>query len=200
MNENKLCPVCGSDKLERVVQKESINGDLGKNLFVDIPHAKCNVCGFEGDFFGENEKVIEKALSTLDKAYIEDALNYFNESKINFAGIERAIGLPQRTLTKWKSGNSMPTAAGIALLKFLRTFPWLIEVAENKYDFNIAHKIFIGAALGMLLKTMNFNDKDVENYGYSTTSGNFYTNIYADSFYVMPESKITVNYVQKGNG
>jgi len=195
MNENKLCPVCGSDKLERVVQKESINGDMGKNMVVDIPHDKCNDCGFEGDFFGENEKAIEKALSSLDKIYIEDTLNYFNENRINFAGIERAIGLPQRTLTKWKSGNSIPTAAGIALLKFLRTFPWLIEVAENKYDYNISQKIFIGAALSMFLKSIKFNDGDVEKYGYSSTSGNFFTNIYADNFY-LTENTIKVSFTQ----
>ena len=162
MGEKKLCPVCGSDKLERVIQKESIIGDLGKDLVVDMPHEKCMECGFEGDLFGENEKTIEKALSTLNKAYIDEALDFFIERKINFAGIERAVGLPQRTLTKWKNGISSPTAAGIALLKYLRTFPWLIEVAEHKFDFNITQKIFVEEALNMLLKSMNFNSSDVD--------------------------------------
>ena len=162
MNVNKLCPVCGSDKLERVVQKESISGDLGKELIVDMPHARCVECGSEGDFFNENETVIEKALSTLNKAYIDDALNFFNEKNISFAGIERAVGLPQRTLTKWKNGISTPTAAGIALLKYIRTFPWLIDVAEHKFDFNTAQKIFVGTAINMFMNSINFSTGDVE--------------------------------------
>ena len=171
MNENKLCPVCGSDKLERVVQKESLNGDFGKELIIDVSHAKCVECGSEGDFFNENETVIEKALSTLNKTYIDDALNFFNERNISFAGIERAVGLPQRTLTKWKNGISSPTAAGIALLKYLKTFPWLIDVAEHKFDFNISQKIFIETAITMFINSMNFNDHEVEKYRYSAAVG-----------------------------
>jgi len=162
MKKKQLCPVCGSDKLERVVQKDSIPGDFGKELVVDVPYVKCTECGSEGDFFGENDQVIEKALSTLNESYIEDALNFFNERNISFAGIERAVGLPQRTLTKWKNGISSPTAAGIALLKFLRAFPWLIEVAEHKFDTNISQKILIQTALTKLVNSMSFNDSDVE--------------------------------------
>ena len=167
MNENKLCPSCGSDKIEHIVQKETINGDLGKNLSIDVPHDKCMECDFEGDILGENDKVIEKALSTLNEAYIDDVLSFFEERKINFAGVERAIGLPQRTLTKWKNRNSSPTAAGIALLKYLRTFPWLIEVAEHKFDFNIAHRIFVGTALNMFVNSANFYDYGVDKKEYS---------------------------------
>ena len=199
MNEDKLCPVCGSNKLERVIQKESINGDLGIELIIDVPHEKCIECGSEGDFFGESEEVIDKALSSINKICIDDALNFLNESKISFAGIERAIGLPQRTLTKWKNGISSPTAAGIALLKYLRTFPWLIEVAENKFDFNVSQKIFIGTALNMFINSMNFNDSDVEKYGYTATTGNFYTNIYTDNMNLQQQNTFYINFVQQGS-
>ncbi|MCL2007498.1 MAG: hypothetical protein FWG77_05375 [Treponema sp.] len=158
MDERKLCPSCGSDKIEHFMQNETISGDLSKNLSIDIFYDKCMECDFKGDISGENDKVIEKALSTLNEAYIDEVLKYFEERKINFAGIERAVGLPQRTLTKWKSRNSSPTAAGIALLKYLRTFPWLIEVAEHKFDYNIAQKIFVGEALDIFVKSTDFND------------------------------------------
>ena len=181
MNEKKLCPSCGSDKIEQVVQKETINGDFGKNLSVDVPHDKCMECDFEGNIIGENDEVIEKALSSLNEAYIDEALNSFEDKKISFAGIERAIGLPQRTLTKWKNRNSSPTAAGIALLKYLRIFPWLIEVAESKFDINIAQKIFVGTAVNMLINSTNFYDHNMEKNGYSATAGNFNTAIFTDS-------------------
>ena len=199
MSEKKLCPVCGSDKLESIVQKETINGDLGKDLVIEVPHEKCMDCGFEGDIFGENEKIIEKALSTLNEKYIDEVLNFFNEKKLNFAGIERAVGLPQRTLTKWKNRISSPTAVGIALLKYLRTFPWLIEVAEQKYDFNIAQKIFIAEALNMLLKSMAFNDNDIAKNGYSATASNFIASIQANSINLTQENTFNISFVQRGN-
>jgi len=189
----------GSDKLERVVQKESINGDLGKTKIMELSHEKCMECGFEGDLFGENDKLIEEALSTLSEDYVNEALNFFIENKISFAGIERAVGLPQRTLTKWKNGISSPTAAGIALLKYLRIFPWLIEVAENKFDFNISQKIFIGEAISVLLKSMNFNSSDIEKNGYSATAGNFTANIIGNNFFLTQETNFSINYIWQGN-
>jgi DNA-binding transcriptional regulator YiaG len=169
MVEKKLCPVCGSDRLESVVSKETIHGDMGKELILDRTHERCLECDSEGDFFNENEKITENALSALNETYIDEVLNFFDEKKISYAGIERAVGLPQRTLTKWKSRNSTPTSAGIALLKYLRTFPWLIEVAENKFDFNIAQKIFIGAALNTFVNSISFSGSDLEKTGYSVT-------------------------------
>ena len=199
MNEKKLCPVCGSDKLELVLQKETINGDLGKNFSIDIPHDKCMECDFEGDILGENDKVIEKALSSLNEAYIDEVLNYFEERKINFAGIERAVGLPQRTLTKWKNRNSSPTAAGIALLKYLRTFPWLIEVAEHKFDFNIAQKIFVTTAVNMLIKSTTFCDHNIERNRYSATTGNFNTAVFTDNLNLTQNNTtFYVNFEQQG--
>jgi DNA-binding transcriptional regulator YiaG len=161
MSDKVLCPVCGSDKVESIVQKEIIYGDLGKILTADIPHEKCIECDFEGDLSGESEKEMVKALSTLNQTYVEEVLNFFDERKISYAGIERAVGLPQRTLTKWKNGISSPTAAGIALLKYLRAFPWLIEVAEHKFDFNISQKIFISTALNIFVNSVDFNQSYV---------------------------------------
>jgi hypothetical protein len=173
MNEKIFCPVCGSDNLERVVSKETFQGDMGKKLIADRVHEKCKDCGSEGDFSGESEKAIEKTLSAFNEAYVDEVLDFFNEKKISFAGIERAVGLPQRTLTKWKNRVSSPTAAGIALLKYLRTFPWLIEVAENKFDFEISHKIFITTAFNTLVNSIHFNNSDVMSDGYSSAAGNF---------------------------
>ena len=197
MKENKLCPVCGSARLERIVQKETINGDMGKELTVDIPHVRCNECGSEGDFYNENEEVIEKAITNLNTACINDALNFFNERNISFAGIERAVGLPQRTLTKWKNGISSPTAAGIALLKYLRIFPWLIDVAEHKFDFNVSQKIFMGTALNMFINSMSLNNADKS--GYSATAGNNYTNFFSDNIYLTQENTFNISFVQQGS-
>ena len=190
MNEKKLCPLCGSDKLERISSKETIRGDMGKEFTTDRKYVKCTECGNEGDFFGENEETTEKALSKLNDIYINEVLDFFNEKNISFAGIERAVGLPQRTLTKWKNGISTPTAAGIALLKYLRTFPWLIEVAEHKFDYNIAQKIFLGVAFNTFVNSIQFKSSGIISDGYSDTAGKFFTHIYAENLQLLEQKYI----------
>ena len=193
MNERKLCPICGSDKLEAFSTKETIQGDMGKEFTTDRKYVKCTVCGSEGDFFGENEETTEKALSKLNNIYINEVLDFFNKKNISFAGIERAVGLPQRTLTKWKNGISSPTAAGFALLKYLRTFPWLIEVAEHKFDFDIAQKIFLGAAFNTFVNSIQFNSSSIIPDGYSDTAGKFFAHINANNLQ-FTEKNYTFNF------
>jgi RNA polymerase subunit RPABC4/transcription elongation factor Spt4 len=186
MSEKKLCPVCGSDELEKVTVRETFHGDMGKRLPIDTTHDRCQVCGSEGDFSNETENVMSKALSVLNAAYIDEALDYFNENKISFAGIERAVGLPQRTLTKWKNRISSPTAAGIALLKYLRIFPWLIDVADNKFDLEISQKIFLARAFNVFVNTFHISDSEI------STAGTL--NVYAENFYVNPQVNIKVDF------
>jgi len=115
----------------------------------------------EGDFFNENEEITEKALSKLNEIYVKEIIEYFNEKNISLAGIERAVGLPQRTLTKWKNNFSSPSAAGVALLKYLRTFPWLLEVAEQKFNYDIAQKIFLEAAFNTFVNSIHFKSSGI---------------------------------------
>lgn len=192
MSEEKLCPICGSNKLECISSKETIRGDMGKEFITDRKYVRCTECGSEGDFFGENEETTEKALSKLNDIYINEALDFFNEKNISFAGIERAVGLPQRTLTKWKNGISTPTAAGIALLKYLRTFPWLIEVAEHKFDYDISQKIFMGIAFNIFVNSVRFMNESTIQDGYSDTAGNLFLHIHAENLQ-LPEQKCIFN-------
>jgi len=192
MNEKKLCPLCGSDKLEYITSKETIQGDMDHELITDKKYVKCTECSSEGDFFDENEEVIEKALTKLNETYINEVLDFFSEKNISFAGIERAVGLPQRTLTKWKNGISTPTAAGVALLKYLRTFPWLIEVAEHKFNYDIAQKILLGVAFNTFVNSIQFKSSSIIPDGYSNTAGKLIAHVYADKLQFM-ENNYTFN-------
>ena len=46
----------------------------------------------------------------------------------------------------------------VALLKYLHLFPWLIEVAEHKYDFSSAQRIHMSDALSQFIGQMAFNE------------------------------------------
>ncbi|GHU73682.1 hypothetical protein FACS189450_13920 [Spirochaetia bacterium] len=167
---NIECPICGSNNLQKDSLNEVIKGDLGKEIAFDNVNYKCMECGAEGDFFDESSGSRLHALEKLRKEYVSSTLDYFIDNKISFSSIERILDLPQRTLTKWKNNVTQPTSAGTALLKFIRLFPWLLEVAENKYDYNIAQRLFIQTAVNKMLTNVFFNQNEIISTGVLTTS------------------------------
>lgn len=68
------------------------------------------------------------------------------------AYIERALRLPQRTLARWKTGEC--SAPAIALLRLVRTYPWLLAVADDSFNVLSARQTLIveaGKALGEVI-------------------------------------------------
>lgn len=164
------CPACGSntviDKKEYILLKEPYGGE--KNILLKENY--CETCGSSGDFYNENEIDITNGIEELKIASMRNIIDDFSTNNISMSAIERAINLPQRTLTKWKNGVSTPSASSTALMKLLRTFPWLLDVAENRYDYNISQKIFLNAAMEKLINSMNFVKEDFAEAGIITTS------------------------------
>ncbi len=159
MNE-KICPVCGLGQLEEKNDFRLIKESFGGSSSVSIKNYYCSVCESDGDFFDENEKILENEVETLKKRAIRNILNDFNANNISMAAIERALRLPQRTLTKWKKGSTLPTASGMSLMKFLRIFPWLLEVADHDFDYNEAQKIHLNNALEKFVGALSFDESE----------------------------------------
>jgi hypothetical protein len=170
MMSNNLCPACGSADIKKIVNKEIINEPFGGHKYIDTIEVRCNTCGSTGDFFGENELIVDEAIKELKQNSIINILNDFSNNKISMSAIERALDLPQRTLAKWKNGNSSPTATGVALMRFIRLFPWLLDVAERKFDYDYAQKIYINAAVQKLFSVVNFKKDDFSEAGIVATS------------------------------
>jgi YgiT-type zinc finger domain-containing protein len=172
---NIECPVCGSKNLKKINSKEVLKGDLGKQVVIDVVMYKCPDCDSEGDFFDENSQTINNALDTLRRDYVATSLDFFSDHKLTFSSIERVLNLPQRTLTKWKNNVSQPTAAGVALLKFLQLYPWLLEAAEHNFDYEISQKIFLKTAFNAMLNNISFyQNKFVEVGAFTTTKSSSY--------------------------
>ena len=159
MND-KTCPVCGANALILRTESQVLKESFGGQKEIKIKNYYCSTCESTGDFFNENEAILNNNINLLKTQSIKNILNDFSENKISMSAIERALSLPQRTLTKWKNGVSTPSSTGLALMKFLRTFPWLLEVAENNFDYNIAQKIHINSAIQKFLNLINFNTHD----------------------------------------
>jgi DNA-binding transcriptional regulator YiaG len=160
-----LCPVCGNEVLNESRVFEVLKESFGGQTKISLRKFKCSYCDTEFDSALENDKNIKVAMDDLKMKSINNILNDFNDINVSMASIERVLSIPQRTLTKWKTGKAKPSATAFSLFKYLRTFPWLLEVAENNFDYNIAQKIHIGDAIKNLLSTMNFDSCNMSEIG-----------------------------------
>lgn len=156
MPDNNICPLCGHDQINHEIRTETVSDNYSGSVNISLTYDSCQQCGTDGDFGKQNDRLIREALDELKAESVKDILEGFSHDNINFAGMERALELPQRTLAKWKNGTSSPTAAGVTLLKFLRLFPWLVDVADYNFDFDNGQRIHIQDAVGKLLPQMHF--------------------------------------------
>ncbi|MDY0289273.1 MAG: hypothetical protein RBR15_10650 [Sphaerochaeta sp.] len=135
------CPVCGSKKTHQIQMERVLSEGFNVTKSVTLSGYACDNCDFSGDFLHENKELLKQTKEELQSRVMIESLEYFSEQDIRFAGIERALGLPQRTLTKWKNKKTKPSASAIALFTYLRTFPWLLKVADTGFDLEAAQKI-----------------------------------------------------------
>lgn len=157
MENNKSCPVCGSTDVATNKIQQKLVEPFGGSLLVDLKEDTCDVCNTSGDFQNVNDKETESGLEDLRSRAVKNILQDFADHNYSFASMERALELPQRTLTKWKkTGKS--AAAGLSLLRLLRIFPWLLEVADSHFDFQEAQKICASASFRIYLDNCSFQD------------------------------------------
>lgn len=176
-SEKLVCPVCGYDSLERIQQKHVLSEPFGGSKEISVDVFFCSACGSSGDFNNEHEKLFDQAQEILKQQSVQNILKDLAKVDINMAAIERVLDLPQRTLTKWKNGISKPSASAAALLKFIKLFPWLLEVADNKYDYDTAQKIHTTSAIQSLLTKIKFDESTFSSAGagvVSTTKSDLY--------------------------
>ena len=184
----QVCKECGkshwrgTESLHKSTKNELVYDNLCGSKLVEKTYYHCDTCGEEGDFFNDNDGVITVALDELKRNFVEQTLEGFTRNRISLSSMERALELPQRTLTKWKNNASSPTATGIALLKFLRLFPWLLEVAEGGYDYESSQKIFMMTAFNTMVKKMSFFEGEYREAG-------IFSNANSAFFYIRVQKK-----------
>jgi hypothetical protein len=85
-----------------------------------------------GDFAQQNESRVVDALEHAVRDSARAMIDQLADRGITMAYFERALQLPQRTLARWKDGGC--AAAGIAVLRLIRTYPWLLRVADHGFS------------------------------------------------------------------
>lgn len=129
------CPACGSTNIKKINKSITLSEPFTSSKDVVLNLFECLDCKTEGDFLEQNDSIIETEIASLQYQALENILNDLTlEYGISLSSIERTLELPQKTLSKWKNGSSHPTAAGYVLMKIIRSYPWILKVAENNFE------------------------------------------------------------------
>lgn len=153
---SEKCPVCGSKRIEFKNANFPIYEPYCDKKVVECKVVQCLDCDYESYVEDGLDKKIKEAKSASKQEALNKILDYLTASNHSYASLERILNIPQRTLHKWKSGVSQPSAAAFTLFKFLRTFPWLLEVAEENFDYEFSQKLFLMTAATKLIDQMKF--------------------------------------------
>lgn len=168
------CPVCGSSNFEVIEENEIVAAPFGEEKTVPLLKIKCNICESLTDYSKIYEAEYSNALEESKKQSIEYILNNLNNKGYNLASIERALDLPQRTISRWKSTGEL-SSTGLALLRIINTYPWILHVAQNKFETACARNIFIQNAMTDLLSIYSsYNHSYFSEVGVIAHPKNFY--------------------------
>jgi DNA-directed RNA polymerase subunit RPC12/RpoP len=163
MNPEIECPVCGSKDIQSENIEEKTLLPFGQSFTFTKPMYTCNECGEEGEFTEEGDENYLKALEVAKRESLGTIVEGLNSNGYSLAYMERALQLSQRTLSQWKSKGI--TSSGMALMRIVNTYPWILKVADANYDKGYADEVLVSEAaivIGQFSKTQNIPVPDVQ--------------------------------------
>jgi len=147
------CPVCGSVDVAITYESRSYSAPFSVPSALRIEVATCRTSGESGDFRNANVAAMKQAIETADQKSIAPILEWLGAYGVSMAFIERALRLPTRTVARWKSGEC--SASGIALLRLLRTYPWLLDVAASGFSDLVARRALLTASSAVVAEAVD---------------------------------------------
>jgi hypothetical protein len=137
MNEfenNPICQACGAEGLKKNVIKRNVSAAYGPVVSFNDEELVCRSCGETFSVEGsESDDKYARAFEESANKSIGLMLEYLQKSGFSFAEIERCLGLPERTLSRWKNLETTGAIA-MALLRIIRPFPAVIRMAEKGFS------------------------------------------------------------------
>jgi hypothetical protein len=91
-------------------------------------------------------------MESADRESIPPLLDALAAAGVSMAYVERVLGLPPRTLARWKAGEC--SAAGLALLRLVRAFPWVLQAAAARFSPAECQRLLLKAAGAALAATV----------------------------------------------
>ncbi len=139
--KKNICTYCGNGSVDVKEYEMEISEIYSESRTVKLKELHCTSCGFSEEHV-DNDLILNKEFAILKRKSIINIIESLNSDGYSNAAMERVLALPARTIARWKNDQSIsPSAAAFTLMKIVRTFPWVLEVAGSKFDEESANKI-----------------------------------------------------------
>jgi len=125
------CPICDSEKVERIMVTETYPVPFCGEVPIAHPTYRCLDCNEEGDFDGTLDEELTKAV---DKANLNSASQLIDDlarKGITMTYFQKALRLPFRTTSRWRHGKI--SRSSLALLRLIEFSPALLMAADDNF-------------------------------------------------------------------
>lgn len=126
------CRACESNNVVASYQDQLFELPLCESFTVNIVTYLCLECSAEGDFTKENDVNFEKAKQSALTRSVNKMLDDLAEKEISASTLERSLSLAPGETSRWRKGFF--SDSNIALLRLIKTYPWLLGLAAQGYD------------------------------------------------------------------
>ncbi|MDA3779917.1 MAG: hypothetical protein PF487_06820 [Bacteroidales bacterium] len=150
------CNYCGSSKFDKRKEDQTKSEPFGEKIKFKKEIWICKKCGDEINYTLNYTDEYEESQKQSEVSSIKNILDFFNKRKVKLKDIEDSLELPIRTLSRWKSSLNY-SKVGLALLRVIRSYPWIIYVAARRFDNKVVNEVFKQAAI----KKFNLTEKPV---------------------------------------
>jgi hypothetical protein len=127
-----ICPFCDSDKVETIEVSETFVIPFSEDAVINHKIYRCHNCEEEGDFENSLEKTLTAEIEKANRASAPKIMDELAQNGITMTYLEKALRLPFRTTSRWKSKRI--SHAGLALLRLVRFSPSLLEAADDNFS------------------------------------------------------------------
>lgn len=184
-NEKTIkCNYCGSSSFDTIIEKQTEFEPFGEIIEFDEKILRCKSCGDEINYTLNFTDEFDQAQKKSEESSIHNILEYFNKKNIRLKDIEDSLGLPIRTLSRWKSRLNY-SKIGLTLLRVIRSYPWIIYVAARRFEKKYVDAVFKEAAM----KKFNLVEKNnIKNFEL-TNAHYFSLTVKKEDNYIIPDLK-----------
>lgn len=140
------CPACGSINVWFKRETREYTPPFGETVRYEVTDLHCAACTEVFPYeYSPDPKRVSAILQHADQATVPIMLDRLEAVGATQSYIKRVLGLSEQFQTDWRLGTSQTV---IVLLRILTTYPWILHVAANKFDPEVAEKFAVAYRVG----------------------------------------------------